>query len=109
MTLRLVFVGFIVSLMWLMMAFVCHAGPFLVCEPQTGVDAYELEINGAIVASDIPAEADGSIRYDLVGTVNGSYNLRLRCSNLWGMSEWSQPLAVVVQVCGEPQTLRLVP
>jgi len=109
MVLRLMFIGLVTSMMWLMTAFVCHAGPFLVCDPQAGVEKYELEIDGTVMASDIPAEADGSVRYDMTGTANGSYNLRLRCSNLWGMSEWSQPLAIVVQVCGEPQTLRLVP
>lgn len=109
MTKRLVFIGIVLVSVVLMVAFVCYAGPFLVCDPQAGVTSYELEIDGAVVASNISAEADGSVRYDMAGTANGSYNLRLRCSNPWGVSEWSDPLAVIVQVCGPPENLSIQP
>jgi hypothetical protein len=91
------------------------AGPYLVCDPQAGVQKYDVEINGDIQFpeadghTNFPAEVDGAVKYDLQGLENGTHNIRLRCANLWGWSDWSEILTAVVQVCGTPQNLRIEP
>ncbi len=37
---------------------------FLVCDPQVGIVSYDVEVDGVVV-SNIPAESDGSILYNV--------------------------------------------
>ncbi len=68
------------------------SSPFLICDPQKGVIAYDVEINGTIVASGVVAEGDGSIRYDLTGQIPGSYTFRLKATGEGDYpSDWSLP------------------
>ena len=48
-----------------LMVGICQAAPFLVCDPQAGVTKYILDIDG-VETTTISAQADGSIRYDMV-------------------------------------------
>lgn len=50
------------------------AGPFLVCDPQTGVTSYRITGLSAGTISSI-AIADGSMRHDLAGIASGTYNI----------------------------------
>lgn len=79
-----------------LMPVVALASPFLTCDPQAGVTSYEIELNGAVLATDVAAEADGSLRYDLDGIQAGALDFRARCKNAtWpDWSGWSVPLSV---------------
>ena len=66
--------------------------PFLICDPNPGAEKIILEINGVEVP-EFAAETDGSIRYDLVGLVEGDFVIRAKAGNLWGWSAWSDPLS----------------
>lgn len=64
----------------------------LICDPQAGVVKYDIEVNGNIIAADYPAEADGSISYNVDHLGPGLVRFRLRAydSSGWG-SDWSDP------------------
>ena len=72
-----------VTLMALLLPVLAFGAPWLVCDPQAGVEQYGLEINGVEGAA-FAAEADGSIRYDLAGLVEDSYTVRAKAGNIWG-------------------------
>ncbi|MFH2076317.1 MAG: hypothetical protein ABIJ57_13390 [Pseudomonadota bacterium] len=88
------------------------AAPFLVCDLQTGVTSYDVEItlgNGApAVQTGIPAQADGSLRLDLFTlTQPGNYTFRARAyAGDWGYSEWSLPFSATKP--GSPGNVKIV-
>ena len=67
------------------------ASPFLICDPQAGVETYEVYRDGVLVAADIPAQPDGSIRYDLAAETPGQYAYTAKACNMWGCSSLSDP------------------
>jgi len=89
------------------------AGPFLVCDPQTGIATYEVEIKLGTgtpsVQTGIPAQADGSLKLDLVSlTQSGNYTFRAKsCNAEWGCSEWSSPFSATKP--GSPGNVRIIP
>jgi hypothetical protein len=62
------------------------AAPFLACDPQEGVESYTVYQDGVEIATDVPAELDGSLKYDMVGITPGSYEFNARACNVWGCS-----------------------
>jgi hypothetical protein len=74
----------------LALAAAAHAAPWLVCDPQAGVDYYELT-GPAWVPVTVQAQPDGSIRMDVSGAYVGVNALTVRaCADqgeLWGCSE----------------------
>ena len=70
-----------------------YAEPFIVCDPplpEQQVDSYEIYQDGVLVAT-VPAETDGSLRYDVVGITPGQYTFTARAANVWGVSGLSNP------------------
>jgi len=68
------------------------AAPFLICDPQAGVEFYEVFKDDLLMSADILAEPDGSLRYDLQGTTPGVYQFSAKaCSEPWGCSTVSDP------------------
>ena len=65
------------------------SAPFLICDPQAGVDKYEVYQDGSEIATDIPAQPDGSLRYDLAGVTPGSYEFNAKACDVWGCSALS--------------------
>lgn len=65
------------------------AAPFLICDPQQGVDKYEVYQDGTEIATDIPAQPDGSLRYDMAGITPGSYEFNAKACGVWGCSTLS--------------------
>ena len=64
----------------------CFAGPFLVCDSQTGVDHYKLT-GPAWVPVTVMAQADGSIKMDVSAATVGSNSLTVaacRTDAIWG-------------------------
>jgi hypothetical protein len=61
--------------------------PFLVCDPQVGVEYYTIDGYGSEqVRSE--AIADGSLRWDLASINPGTWPLQVRaCKELWGCSQ----------------------
>jgi len=80
-----------------------HADPFLVCDPQAGVTHYE--ITGDITDT-VTAEPDGSIKRDMAGTADGTYNIDVKACNLWGCSDPS-PFGFSKSQCGAPAGIGL--
>ena len=64
----------------------------LVCDPQVDVTAYDVEVNGVVVATNYLAEANGSIDYNIDSLGPGPVMFRLRAKTVsgWG-SDWSLP------------------
>jgi hypothetical protein len=79
---------------FLLMTGLASASPFLVCDPQPGVAAYDIIVGGAVVESDYPAEADGSIHYDIAAYADGGqYQFMLIAVDASGWrSDSSDPL-----------------
>jgi hypothetical protein len=72
---------------------IVFAAPFLVCDAPPAdqqVTEYEVYRDGVLYAI-VPAEADGSLRYDLDGMTPGIYAFTGRAVNLWGASDFSNP------------------
>lgn len=46
----------------------------LTCDPQTGVTSYDVEIDGIMEYPAFPAEADGSILYNIDHLADGAYH-----------------------------------
>lgn len=65
----------------------------MVCDPQAGVGFYDVEINGVVVVADFPAQADGSVLYNVDGASPGQYTFRVRAKETAGgwASDWSDP------------------
>lgn len=63
-----------------------YAGPFLVCDPQTGVTTYKLT-GPAWVPTSVPAQSDGSLKMDLATSVIGLNSLTVaacKADATWG-------------------------
>ena len=82
------------------------ASPFLVCDPQAGVVTYDVEMDSVLIAEDHPAEADGSIRYDMAGTTDGEHTVRIKAENVWGEA-WSDPFVFTKTAPLPPQLIKL--
>lgn len=82
------------------------AAPFLVCDPQPSAEKYILEING-VQTAEFSAQMDGSVRYDLVGLVEGDFTIKAKVGNIWGWSDWSLPLVDTKALPQGPTGLRV--
>lgn len=58
---------------------------FLVCDPQAGVEFYNVVENGT--TTKVTAQADGSIKMDLSGVAEGDHSFQVAACNMWGCSE----------------------
>ena len=96
----------ILILMLVLFPVFCFAAPFLVCDPQAGVNKYILEIN-TVEMPELAAEPDGSIRYDLAGIAEGDFIVRLKAGNIWGWSQYSDPLDFTKTLPQTPLNLRV--
>jgi hypothetical protein len=66
---------------------------FLVCDPQAGVTHYDIEVDGILVESMWPAEADGSVAWNvdhLGGGQMHQFRLKAYDTSGWG-SDYSSP------------------
>jgi hypothetical protein len=90
----------------MLMAGVACAEPFLVCDPQAGVETYTVYKDAVVFAADVPAVPDGSLRLDLVGVTPGVYAWTATAKNVWATSELSEVYLSPGQPSA-PQNLRL--
>lgn len=65
------------------------AAPFLICDPQADVEKYEVYQDGVEIATDVQAQPDGSLRYDLIDITPGSYEFNAKACDVWGCSALS--------------------
>ena len=85
------------------------AAPFLVCDPQAGVEKYQLHFVGSVDPPvEITAQADGSFKYDLVNWPAGDISGELRAGKTvvldgqdTGVFMWSDPSPFVLNA-GKP-------
>ena len=81
---------FVLVVMMLLFSSVCMAAPFLVCDPPLAGEpvpaTYQLT-GGAWVPASVPAQADGSIKLDLVNAPIGTNSLTVAAcgepSDVW--------------------------
>lgn len=59
----------------------------LVCDPQVGVTQYRIEVDGTIVETNYPAEANGSVRYNVDHLADGQYH----SFRLWAIDQSGWP------------------
>ena len=65
---------------------VAFAAPFLICDPQAGVQFYRIT-GDPFWTGNVPAQLDGSIKSDLLGIAIGTHSIQVSaCSELWGCS-----------------------
>ena len=58
----------------------------------------------------VPAVTDGKrILYDLASLPNGAFTVKAKAINLWGGSEWTNPLVGTKQLPSSPSSLRITP
>lgn len=95
-------------IVFLLAAVPAVAAPYLVCDPQSGVAQYRITWDGQ-TPEIVPAQPDGSIRYDLVNK-SGSFTGTIEAGQEWildgtpqGVMEWSDPLAFSLDG-GKPAT-----
>lgn len=69
------------------------AGPFMTCDPQTGVTSYKLT-GPAWVPATVPAEADGSIHMDVAASPVGENSLTVAACTTHGA--WGELCSVFV-------------
>lgn len=91
-----------------------YCAPFLLCDPQGGVDNYKVEISGpVIVTQDVAPDPTGKYGFALdlspLSLPDGSYTVRANASNMWGTSDWSVAYPFDKSVSGVPANLRLAP
>lgn len=81
----------IIFLMLLTLSSTAHASPYLVCDPSTGVEHYEITgLPAPLDGSNVQAQADGSIKMDLAQCpVGGPYSISVKACNVWGCSQSS--------------------
>jgi len=82
----------ILAMAMVLFAATAFAGPFLVCDPITDAIMFQIEVDGIEVATDYPAEPDGSLHYDMAAHTGGDHTVRARARNLWMYGGWSVPL-----------------
>ena len=86
--------------------------PFLICDPLPGVLEYEVLIEGSdgIWKNEIVlAEADTTLRFDLVGIPYGTYNAKIKNRTHWGWADWSTSLGFIVEICSPSTGLTIIP
>ena len=88
----LVWIACAAAMLWLLLKTSgVLAAPFLVCDPQAGVETDNVYQDGIEIGTDIAAQPDGSLRYDLQAITPGVYNFTANACNVWGCSEVSDP------------------
>ena len=99
-------IGFAVLLLNLLT--LCSAAPFLVCDPQAGIDSYNI-VENVTQLTQVPAQADGSLRWDLAGVTVGQHSLTVSaCSAVWGCTA-AVPFVYERPALNTPAGIRLTP
>ena len=96
------------ALLWLLLWTSGAIAARLVCDPQAGVESYMVYQDGNRIAEYHPAQADGSLDYDLTGVAPGVYTFTAEACNAWGCSDPSDPF-VSPDAAGKPTNLNLIP
>lgn len=83
-----------------------YAAPYLVCDPQDGVERYELYFDGAVTPT-AAQPVDKAIRYDLANIAPGTHTVIAKACNAWGCSAASAPFTFSKIILGQPANVRL--
>lgn len=78
-----------IIIMVLALPTITMAGPFLVCDPQTGVTHYKITGMGGTEISS-PATATGAMRHDLASLSPGSYNIGVVACTKFTEEVWGE-------------------
>ena len=90
---------------FIILASTALAGPYLVCDPQSGILTYDVYADGTLIIGDHPAEPDGSLKYELTAPMP-SIAFTAKAKNVWGASDESDPY-ISPPVAQKPLNLRL--
>jgi hypothetical protein len=109
---------FIFWVMFLMFPISAMCAPFLTCDCTPASDkitGFQLQF-GTQPPIDIPAVeclpvvVEGKrILYDLGTMPNGAFTVKALAKNLWGVSEWTNPLSDTKTVPSSPSLLKIIP
>lgn len=101
----------------LLMASTTFASPFLICDPQTGITQYQIEVKqqigtppawNVIETTTFAAQADTSAKWDLAKYTVGLYSFRLKAADAKGWwSDFSDPFDAIK--CGKPGGVKITP
>lgn len=80
------------------------ASPFLTCDPQAGVEYYNVIENDQ--TTKVTAEVDGAIKMDLGSVVVGNHSITVAACNIWGCSEYV-PFSYTKSVVTTPESLKI--
>jgi len=93
----------------MLMAGVACAEPFLVCDPQEGVEKYRLRFEALDLTIELPAEAAGELMYD-VGTwagPGGWHNGSAVACDSYQLEDSLTGAVTTIERCTEPAFFRL--
>lgn len=75
----------ILCIIMILFASTAIASPYLVCDPQAGVETYLISEAGQPDMA-AAAQTDGSIKYDLASVADGTHTWSVKACNIWGCS-----------------------
>jgi len=87
------------------------AAPWLVSDPTPPGDEvtkFRLSFDSGAYVDSAP-DANGAVRYDLAGIVEGSHTVVGQACNVWGCSADSSPFSFTKRLPGAPGLLRIAP
>ena len=92
----------LVFLLMVLMATTAFAGPWLVCDPDTACETYNVYADGVIMQAGVSAP----LAYDLVTSPLGGIAYTAECCNVEGCSAQSDPY-ISLGIPGVPSNLRM--
>lgn len=87
------------------------ASPFLVCDPQSDVEHYEVFKDGILLDANVQPDSTGQygFKYDLQGITPAQYEFTVKaCNTAWGCSPLSDPY-VSPSPANKPSGLEMIP
>jgi len=95
------------ALLFFLLPGVAFTGPFLICDPQPGVETYQVYQDNVLLSDNVAAQTDGSLKYDLKDITPGKYSFTSKaCAGPWGCSTLSDPF-VSPEPVSKPTGMRL--
>jgi hypothetical protein len=83
--------SFFFMVVFLFVGVSAFASPFLICDPQSSVEWYEItNLPPGTDGNHVFAETDGSIRLDFANIpIGGPYSIQVRACTVWGCSPYA--------------------
>jgi len=84
--------------------------PFLVTDPQAGVDHFRVTLDGEVLLVDAEVSGDaGRLHYDVSEVSTGSHTATVEAGNMWGYAPPTDPFDFEKQLPSQASGLGLEP